>query len=273
MDGYDSKSYGKYLRKMRMLSKKTLGDIARELCVTASLVSSIERGKKPPFNDEENKIISELLGVKIEDLNELALRSMHSMITEEIGITEIPKNKKKDRLEFLECILTSLLGDAWREFTIQDAETFRLKQEGEELRVLTRLSEIANKAFDGKSRIELNIFGDGTMECQQIHVEEVDNKYGWQKTKIKNNFPYAIYRITDGGMNELLNDLEMLPWLDCSRQTDDGARQQIYELEAILKNITEIIDRYISQYRISAMSPDSIKKLIEDITNELNKLE
>lgn len=275
MDGYNSKSYGNYLRKVRIKAGKTLGDIARALRVTVPCVSNVEMGKRGPFDDEQNKIISELLNISIEDLNVLSLRTLESMVAEHINSEKYPTNedKKKQRLEFLECILTSLLGNSWREFTIQDAETFRLKQEGEELRILTRLSEIANKAFGGKSRIELNIFGDGTMECQQIHVEEVDDKYGWQKVKIRNAIPSGnIYKLTDGRMNELLNDLETQPWVDCATQTSNGAQYQIWELGTILKNITNIVNEYVDKHTDKIVSDGPTEKLIENITVELSKL-
>jgi hypothetical protein len=146
-------------------------------------------------------------------------------------------NCKEDlnlRIEFLEKLLSALLGDNWRDLTLEDAEIYRMKIEGDQINVLSKLSKMANDEFDGRSRVEMTIFGDGTMECYQESVVDVSDKFEHQTVKIKT--PQTCYRITEKGMHAMLMDLKCAEWMDATKQTAQGARAEIDWLSELLSD-------------------------------------
>lgn len=139
-------------------------------------------------------------------------------------------NSKEDfklRIEFLEKLLSALLGDNWRDLTLEDAEIYRMKKEGDQINVLSKLSKMANDEFDGRSRVEMTIFGDGTMECYQESVVDVSDKFEHQTVKVKTPLPQTCYRITEKGMQDMLMDLKCAEWMDATKKTAQGARAEI----------------------------------------------
>lgn len=151
---------------------------------------------------------------------------------------------KDDYIDFLEGLLKSLVGDYWKDFTFEDAKSLRLSKEGEQLNVLSSLSKIANDSFDGKTRIELNIFGDGTLECQQIHVSEL-KKGNWKKMKIRTPIPSSAYRITKEGMRIMLENLDDCSWFDAETQEIGAAWAEIYDLKSKINNALTILNRQL----------------------------
>jgi hypothetical protein len=151
---------------------------------------------------------------------------------------------KDDYIDFLEGLLKSLVGDYWKDFTFEDAKSLRLSKEGEQLNILSSLSQIANNSFDGKTRIELNIFGDGTLECQQIHVSEL-KKGSWKKMKIRTPIPSSAYRITKEGMRTMLENLDNCVWFDVETQEIGAAWAEIYDLKSKINNVLTILNRQL----------------------------
>jgi len=151
---------------------------------------------------------------------------------------------KDDYIDFLEGLLKSLVGDCWKDFTFEDAKSLRLSKEGEQLNVLSGLSKIANDSFDGKTRIELNIFGDGTLECQQIHVSEL-KEGSWKKMKIRTPIPSPAYRITKEGMRTMLENLDNCSWFDAETQEIGAAWAEIYDLKSKINSALTILNRQL----------------------------
>jgi hypothetical protein len=156
---------------------------------------------------------------------------------------------KDDYIDFLEGLLKSLVGDYWRDFTFEDAKSLRLSKEGEQLNVLSSLSKIANDSFDGKTRIELNIFGDGTLECQQIHVSEL-KKGSWKKMKIRTPIPSSAYRITKEGMRTMLENLDNCVWFDAETQEIGAAWFEISDLKSKINDALTILNRQLGGVNI-----------------------
>jgi hypothetical protein len=151
---------------------------------------------------------------------------------------------KDDYIDFLEGLLKSLVGDYWRDFTFEDAKSFRLSKEGEQLNVLSSLSQIANNSFNGETRIELNIFGDGTLECQQIHVSELE-KGSWKKMKIRTPIPSSAYRITKEGMRTMLENLDNCSWFDAETQEIGAAWFEISDLKSKINDVLTILNKQL----------------------------
>jgi hypothetical protein len=151
---------------------------------------------------------------------------------------------KDDYIDFLEGLLKSLVGDHWRDFTFEDAKSFRLSKEGEQLNVLSSLSQIANNSFNGETRIELNIFGDGTLECQQIHVSELE-KGSWKKMKIRTPIPSSAYRITKEGMRTMLENLDNCSWFDAETQEIGTAWFEISDLKSKINDVLTILNKQL----------------------------
>jgi hypothetical protein len=156
---------------------------------------------------------------------------------------------KDDYIDFLEGLLKSLVGDYWKDFTFEDAKSLRLSKEGEQLNVLSSLSKIANDSFDGKTRIELNIFGDGTLECQQIHVSEL-KKGSWKKMKIRTPIPSSAYRITKEGMRTMLENLDNCVWFDAETQEIGAAWFEISDLKSKINDALTILNRQLGGVNI-----------------------
>jgi len=156
---------------------------------------------------------------------------------------------KDDYIDFLEGLLKSLVGDYWKDFTFEDAKSLRLSKEGEQLNVLSSLSKIANDSFDGKTRIELNIFGDGTLECQQIHVSEL-KKGSWKKMKIRTPIPSSAYRITKEGMRTMLENLDNCVWFDAETQEIGAAWFEISDLKSKINDVLTILNRQLDGVNI-----------------------
>jgi hypothetical protein len=151
---------------------------------------------------------------------------------------------KDDYIDFLEGLLKSLVGDHWRDFTFEDAKSLRLSKEGEQLNVLSSLSQIANNSFNGETRIELNIFGDGTLECQQIHVSELE-KGSWKKMKIRTPIPSSAYRITKEGMRTMLENLDNCSWFDAETQEIGAAWFEISDLKSKINDVLTILNKQL----------------------------
>jgi hypothetical protein len=151
---------------------------------------------------------------------------------------------KDDYIDFLEGLLKSLVGDYWKDLTFEDAKSFRLSKEGEQLNVLSSLSQIANNSFNGETRIELNIFGDGTLECQQIHVSELE-KGSWKKMKIRTPIPSSAYRITKEGMRTMLENLDNCSWFDAETQEIGAAWFEISDLKSKINDVLTILNRQL----------------------------
>jgi hypothetical protein len=151
---------------------------------------------------------------------------------------------KDDYIDFLEGLLKSLVGDYWKDFTFEDAKSLRLSKEGEQLNVLSSLSQIANNSFNGETRIELNIFGDGTLECQQMHVSELE-KGGWKKMKIRTPIPSIAYRITKEGMRTMLENLDNCSWYDAETQEIGAAWVEISDLKSKINDALTILNRQL----------------------------
>jgi hypothetical protein len=156
---------------------------------------------------------------------------------------------KDDYIDFLEGLLKSLVGDYWKDFTFEDAKSLRLSKEGEQLNILSSLSQIANNSFDGKTRIELNIFGDGTLECQQIHVSEL-KKGSWKKMKIRTPIPSSAYRITKEGMRTMLENLDNCVWFDAETQEIGAAWFEISDLKSKINDVLTILNRQLDGVNI-----------------------
>jgi hypothetical protein len=156
---------------------------------------------------------------------------------------------KDDYIDFLEGLLKSLVGDYWKDFTFEDAKSLRLSKEGEQLNVLSSLSKIANDSFDGETRIELNIFGDGTLECQQIHVSEL-KKGSWKKMKIRTPIPSSAYRITKEGMRTMLENLDNCVWFDAETQEIGAAWFEISDLKSKINDVLTILNRQLDGVNI-----------------------
>jgi hypothetical protein len=156
---------------------------------------------------------------------------------------------KDDYIDFLEGLLKSLVGDYWKDFTFEDAKSLRLSKEGEQLNVLSSLSKIANDSFDGETRIELNIFGDGTLECQQIHVSEL-KKGSWKKMKIRTPIPSSAYRITKEGMRTMLENLDNCSWFDAETQEIGAAWFEISDLKSKINDVLTILNRQLDGVNI-----------------------
>jgi hypothetical protein len=151
---------------------------------------------------------------------------------------------KDDYIDFLEGLLKSLVGDYWKDFTFGDAKSLRLSKEGNQLNVLSSLSQIANNSFNGETRIELNIFGDGTLECQQIHVSEL-KKGSWKKMKIRTPIPSSAYRITKEGMRTMLENLDNCSWFDVETQEIGAAWFEISDLKSKINDALTILNRQL----------------------------
>jgi hypothetical protein len=172
---------------------------------------------------------------------------------------------KDDYIDFLEGLLKSLVGDYWKDLTFEDAKSLRLSKEGEQLNVLSSLSKIANDSFDGKTRIELNIFGDGTLECQQIHVSEL-KKGSWKKMKIRTPIPSSAYRITKEGMRTMLENLDNCSWFDTETQEVGAAWSEISDLKSKINDVLTILNRQLD-VRVSSV----ILMCVDDDDRVVNK--
>ncbi len=67
----ENAEFGQLLRELRTKAGRSMGDVARELKVSVSYVSDVERGGRPPFVKDKIVVVAKFLGEK--DLKQLLL--------------------------------------------------------------------------------------------------------------------------------------------------------------------------------------------------------
>ena len=111
-------SYGKILRKIRIDKDELLKDMAENLCMTSSYLSSIENGKRPIPTDLTNKIIS-CYGLSQDIVMELQSAEDSVRTNIDIDLSQVNHNQKTmvltlarqfekltdEQLEEIRCIL------------------------------------------------------------------------------------------------------------------------------------------------------------------------
>jgi hypothetical protein len=95
----------------------------------------------------------------------------------------------------------------------------------------------------------LNIFGDGPLECQQIHVSEL-KKGSWKKMKIRTPIPSSAYRITKEGMRTMLENLDNCVWFDAETQEIGAAWFEISDLKSKINDVLTILNRQLDGVNI-----------------------
>jgi transcriptional regulator with XRE-family HTH domain len=78
-----SKKFGELFRHERKRSGKTMGDLARQLSISVTFLSDVERGTRPPLAPERIRRAAELMGTTPTALQELlrAAQSEHGSIS------------------------------------------------------------------------------------------------------------------------------------------------------------------------------------------------
>jgi transcriptional regulator with XRE-family HTH domain len=72
-----TKKFGELFREERKRSGKTMGDLARQLSISVTFLSDVERGTRPPLAPERIRRAAELMGTTATSLQSL-LRAAQS---------------------------------------------------------------------------------------------------------------------------------------------------------------------------------------------------
>lgn len=78
-----TKKFGELFRDERKRSGKTMGDLARQLSISLTFLSDVERGTRPPLSPERIRRAAELMGTTPTALQSLlrAAQSEHGAIS------------------------------------------------------------------------------------------------------------------------------------------------------------------------------------------------
>lgn len=78
-----NQKFGELFRHERKRSGKTMGDLARQLSISVTYLSDVERGTRPPLSPERIRRAGELMGTTPKALEELlrAAQSEHGSIS------------------------------------------------------------------------------------------------------------------------------------------------------------------------------------------------